>query len=452
MALVISILGIIITILFVIGTHEAAHFMMARALSVRVITFSIGFGKTLFSWKDKSGTNYVFALIPLGGYVKMVDENEGPVNDADKPYAYNRQPFYKKFLIVLAGPAMNIFCAFVLYWLIFMIGFTTLKPVTGDIAKNSIAAQAGLKPHQEIVSLDNRDVASWINVIFRLLAHLGDKDQITIESKDMKGDKITSHTLNLKDWVVNDLKPDPLESLGITPFEPTIPLIIGVINPNSPASKAQLEKGDIILAWNGKKVKDWTEIIQTVHDNPDKSATITVKRNNKTLDIPLTIGSKRTFFLEKHGILGIGPKFTYPTELLREIKYPPIEALARSWHEIRDFTYFNILLFGKLFTGKLSVQSLGGPITIFETAGDALNSGLIAFLGFLAFLSISIGIINILPIPGLDGGHLVLQIIELIIGRPIPERTLTLLFRLGFIFILVLMFQSLFNDILRVYK
>lgn len=451
MSLLLSIAGILVTIFFVVGTHEAAHFMAARALSVKVLTFSIGFGKTLFRWHDKSGTEYIFALIPLGGYVRMLDENEGNVPESELKHAFNRQPFYKKFIIVLAGPMMNFLCAFLLYWLIFVMGFTTIKPIIGTVAPTSIAANAGLKANQEILSMDGRQVTSWMNIMFRLLSHLGDRDKMQLQAKIGETGPITTHTLNLKDWQIDDLKPEPLTSLGITPFEPVIPLVIGVINPESAAAKSSLQLGDKITHFNGKKVSKWQELIQSVYENPNKAVTITVERAGKSRPIQVTLGEKKAMFAETHGVLGIGPSFSWPKESLLNVQYSMTAAIPRAWQEISDLAYFNLVLFGKMVTGKLSLQSLGGPITIFETAGDALNSGMLAFLSFLAFLSLSIGIINILPIPGLDGGHLFLQIIELVIRRPIPERILLLLFRLGFVLIFFVLFHALWNDILRIY-
>jgi len=360
---IIAILGILLTIFFVIGTHESAHFLMARLLHVKVLRFSIGFGKTLWRHYDRHGTEYVVALLPLGGYVKMLDESEDTVPPDQLPFAFNRQPFYKKFLIVLAGPCANILSAFILYWIIFSIGFTTIKPIIGSITPHSIAAEAGLAPQQEIMQVDHQPVSSWTAILFRIMLHLGDQDTISVQTLHQNQSRI--HTLHLTSWHVDDLNPDPLASLGIKPYVPS--------------------------------------------------------------------------------------SFHWPATLLSHIQYPPLPAAYHAWREIVDFTVFNFLLFGKIITGKLSLHSLGGPITIFETAGDALNSGVLAFLGFLAFLSVSIGIINLLPIPGLDGGHLFIQVIEFIIQRAIPERVVLLLFRLGFILILFVLVQALMNDILRLY-
>jgi regulator of sigma E protease len=363
--ILISIVGILITIFFVIGTHESAHFLMARLCRVKVLRFSIGFGKTIFRRTDKRGTEYVIALIPLGGYVSMLDEHEGQVPASELPFAYNRQPFYKKCLIVLAGPATNILCAFLLYWFIFMMGFITIKPMIGDITPRSIAMESGLKAKQEIISIDHHPIQSWMSVVFRLLMHVGSPEPLTITATLPHSSNTQDYSLDVSNWHLDKLTPDPLTTLGIKPYSP------------------------------------------------------------------------------------LGPVYAWPKNMLRHVQYGPFSALAPAWRQIIDLSYFNLYLLGKIVTGQLSVQSLGGPITIFQSAGNAFHYGLLPFMSFLAFLSISIGVINLLPIPGLDGGHLFIQLIEVIIRRPISERVLLLLYRLGFALIIFVLIQALINDIFR---
>lgn len=449
--ILISILGILLTIFFVIGTHESAHFITARLMGVKVLRFSIGFGKTLFHWYDKKGTEYVLALIPLGGYIKMLDEGEGKVPQKELHLAFNRQPFYKKFLIVVAGPISNIFCALVLYWLIFTIGFTAVNPVIGTVNPRSIAAEGGLKANQKIIGIDNKTTQTWTSVMLRLLAHAGNQDYLKIEVENLSDKKTEIHILDLSNWHMNELTPDPLVSLGIKPYEPEIPLIIGVIAVKSPAASSKLQIGDKIIAINKIPIKNWDELMSTVIYHPAETVTFTIQRQGKIMNIPVTLGYQRNLLFQKSGHLGIGPNFQWPKELLHKIKYGPIEAVPHAWQEISDFTYLNLLLFEKMLTGKLSLASLGGPITIFESAGEALNYGFLSFIGFLAFLSIAIGVINLLPIPGLDGGHLFIQLVEAIIRRPVPEGILLLLYRLGFLFIFFLLIQALVNDVLRLY-
>ncbi len=447
----ISILGIFLTIFFVVGTHESAHFLVARWMGIKVLRFSIGFGKTLLRWTDKKGTEYVLALIPLGGYVKMLDESEGTVAPEELHLAYNRQPFYKKFLVVLAGPVTNILCALILYWLIFMIGFTTIKPVIGNIEPHSIAAQSGMKGNQEIIAVDNSTTSTWTGIMLRLIAHAGDQDHVKIETRDLTNNKTDTFILDLADWHLDKLTPDPLSSLGIAPYEPAIPLVIGIVNKDSPAAASPLKIGDKIIAINSMSMNNWNDVLTTIRKHPSETLTFYVERNKQFMQIPVAIGYQRGISMQKTGYLGLGPDFKLPPELLKDVKYNPLDAAGHAWREIVDFTYFNLLLFGKMVTGKISLQSMGGPITIFETAGDALNTGLLSFLGFLAFLSIAIGVVNFLPIPGLDGGHMFIQIVEFIIQRPVPEEVLTNLYRAGFLLIFFVLIQAVINDVMRLY-
>lgn len=449
MHILISIIGIIVTILFVVGTHEFGHFIVARLVGVKVLRFSIGFGKRLFGWTGKNGTEYVFALFPLGGYVQMLGEGDDNYTTAEKHMAYSQQPYYKKFLIVAAGPITNFICAFGLYWLIFTLGFVTVKPVIGEITKPSIAQEAGIKAHQEITQIDGKEVKTWTNVLFRILEHTGSKGTLTATTVNPSNNKVKEHKLNLATWSMDKLKPNPLASLGIEPYEPPLKLDIGYIRADSAAAKSKLKLGDKLIAIDKKPVKNWEQVIQTVQANPNKELVFTVMRHSKKMDIPVTIGSSRNIFFQQRGVLGIAPFVKMPERLKQTVKYSPTAAIPRAATEVVDFTKFNLMLFGKMVTGKISLESLGGPITIFDTAGDSLNYGFLPFISFLAFLSISIGIINLFPIPGLDGGHLFIQTIEAISRRSIPENVVLLMYRLGFLFIIFILIQALINDVLR---
>jgi regulator of sigma E protease len=444
-----SIISIIITILLVVGIHELGHFLVARWAGIKVIRFSIGFGKKLCGWHDKKGTEYIIAAIPLGGYVKMLGDDDEIVSPDQQHLAYNRQPVYKKMAVAAAGPFFNILFAFVIYWALFVTGFVSIAPVIGTIKPHSIAAQAGLQPQQEIIKIDDQLTHNWITIIVEMLSRAGDKDSMTIQVKPLHENNISEHVLPLNTWHMDDLKPDPLDSLGITPYEPVIPAIIGKISADSPASHSDLKIGDTILAIQGIPVQDWLDAMTKISLHPEQTVSFTVKRGKDTRVIPVTLGYKRDILFEKHGFLGVTPDFTWPPELLRHNKYGPIQALPHAWQDVMIFTKMNFLVIGKMLTGKISLESLGGPITIFQSAGAALNNGVLSFFAFLAFLSISIGIINIIPIPGLDGGHILFQIIEALTQKPLSHRLQMLLYRLGFIFLILLMFQAIVNDILR---
>ncbi len=445
----IAALGMLLTIFFVVGIHETGHFLAARLLGVKILRFSIGFGKTLFHWYDKKGTEYVLAMIPLGGYVKMLDDDEEIVAKEDLKFAYYKQPFYKKIIIVAAGPVFNLLFAFIIYWAIFVVGFVSIVPITGHITPHSIAATAGLKPNQEIIRMDNIPTHSWMSVIIRILSHMGDADQISIETKPLGAPGISHYTLNLSHWHMDKLKPDPLASLGISVYEPIIPTVIGRIEPNTPAARSGLAIGDKIIRINAQPIENWTEMSDMISDNPNKTLSFEIEHQGKKRTIPILIEAQHSWFSKPQGLLGISPDFTLPAYLTRHIQYNPIAALPHAWQNMMDFCYLNFLTLEKLLTGKASIKSLGGPISILTSAGASLNQGILPFFSFLAFLSIAIGVLNILPIPGLDGGHILFQLIETLLQRPLSPRIQLFCYRLGFAILILLIIQSVTNDVLR---
>lgn len=444
-----TLLGIIVTILLVVGVHESGHFIVARLMGVKVLRFSIGFGKTLRRWHDKKGTEYVLAAIPLGGYIKMLDETEGNVSPEELHLAYNRQPVYKRIPIIIAGPLFNLIFAFILYWILFVAGFTTVAPVIGNITPHSIAASAGLKPQQEIIGIDQHPAHTWMSITIHLISRAGETGILQIDTKNIHSGVQQKYFLNITHWQLDALKPDPFSSLGIVPYEPVIPAIIGKIDPDSQAAHSPLQINDKIIALNHKPINQWIDFITLVAEHPDETFPITIMRQGKTIFTELTIGSKRNLFFHRYGFLGVSPQFEWPANFLRQNKYGVIDAIPEAWQQVKNFTYLNFLSIGKMLTGKLSVQSVGGPITIFTVAGSAFSQGPLTFLSFLAFLSISIGIINLLPIPGLDGGHLLFQLIEIVLRRPVSQRVQMLFFRLGMILLLLIFAQAFMNDVMR---
>lgn len=448
--ILVFIFAIFITIFFIIGFHEFGHFITARLLGVKVLRFSIGFGKALYTWHSKKGTEYIFAAIPLGGYVKMLDETEGKVDTNDLPFAFNRQPLYKKCLIVAAGPVFNFLLAIMLYWLLFVIGFTTIVPLVGSTTPHSIAAIAGMQPQEEIIRIKGKPTNNWTAVTIHLLETIGEKTQIPITTQ-VRGTSVQkNYLLDLTNWHLDNLKPDPLNSLGIIPYEPEIPAIIGAIQTDSPATKANLQIGDKIISINQVPMKDWMQVITLIAKHPQETLFFNIERKGKMIPLPVKMGTKRSLFSSSHGYLGISPDFQWPPDLVRNNQYGPLSALYHASQDTRDFINLNFIMLKKMVTGKISLQSLGGPITIFEGAGNSLNTGILPFLNFVAFISIAIGVINVIPIPGLDGGHLLIYFIEFIIKRPVSPRTQELMFRLGFIALIVLAIQAITNDLMRI--
>lgn len=449
MDIITSILGILLTIFFIVGIHEFGHFIVARMCGIKVLKFSIGFGKSLYRWSDKKGTEYVLAAIPLGGYVKMLDQGEEHVPPHELHLAFNRQPLYKRLAVILAGPLFNFIFAFIIYWFIFVIGFTAIVPLIGKVIPGSIAEHAGIKAQDEIVSIEKEPTRNWSHVLIRLSRHMGDNDTLTMETQALHSTTRTTHILNLSQWKIDALKPDPLESLGIKPYEPNIPAVIGTIQAGSAAERAKLQTGDAIISIDNHPITDWIQAITIISTHPSKTLSFKIKRKNKLLIIPVNIDVKHQYFFEKSGFLGISPQFTWPDFLSRTIQYDPITALSHATQNTMDFIYLNFLLMGKMMTGKISLLSLGGPISIFQGAGTAFQTGILPFFSFLAFISIAIGVINILPIPGLDGGYLIFYCIELMTGRPVSPALQILFIRFGLILLMLLLAQAISNDIMR---
>jgi regulator of sigma E protease len=421
---------------------------MSRALGIKVLRFSIGFGKSLLRWHDRKGTEYCLAAIPLGGYVKILDENEGEVAPHEVHLAFNRQPIYKRAAVIIAGPFSNLVFAFLIYWFLYVVGFNSIAPIIGQVQPNSIAAQAGLGTQQEIVAVNNHPTPTWTAVIIRIFNHVGETQPLQFSTRQFDNQQINRYQLNVTTWHMNDLKPDPLESLGIKPYLPLIPAIVSKVLAHSPAAQS-LKIGDKILAVDNQPIADWEALMHVIAKLPGKTTAFKILRQGKTLIVPVTVGQQPTLFSPPQGFLGIAPQFKWPENYLRLNKYALFSAVPHAWNDTATFVQLNFILLGKLFTGNVSLKSLGGPITIFQSAGTALNQGFVPFLSFLAFLSISIGVINILPIPGLDGGHLLFQLLEFIKGKPVSLSMQILFYRFGMIILLLLITQAIVNDIMR---
>ncbi|MBA2654940.1 MAG: RIP metalloprotease RseP [Gammaproteobacteria bacterium] len=446
-----QILAFIITVLVLVSIHEAGHFVVAKLLGMKVLRFSVGFGKAIFKFHDKKGTEYVIAFIPLGGYVKLLDEREVAVPEAEKHLAFNRQPLWARTLVVLAGPMTNLLFAILAFWLMFMVGIESLRPVVGSVQPNSIAARAGLQPGDEIIKVDGTPTLTMQQVVMRVVERLGEKDSMDIEAISALTHLPVHYNLNLQNWVVNQLNPAPLTSLGIEPLRPEIPAIIGTIAPQSPAQVAGLLPKDKILTLNNQRIANWYDLVAMIHANPGKTVTVTYARNNKSESKRITI-QKKSAGLRYVGSIGVKPPpISIPANMITLRKYPPFPALGVATNETWQFLVFNFVVLKKMIMGQVSLSSLGGPITIFQTADDAFRQGASVFLGFLALISVMLAFINVLPIPGLDGGHLLNFLIEFIIRRPLSLRFEMISVQVGIFLLIMLMVLATFNDILRLF-
>lgn len=446
----ISIAAFIVAIGILVVFHEWGHFWVARRLGVKVLRFSVGFGKPLWRYQSKSGVEFTVCAIPLGGYVKMLDEREGPVPAECVSQAFNRQPVWRRFLIVLAGPLFNFLFAVLAYWLMLMIGVTSIVARIGDIAPNSIAYHAGLHVGEEIVQIDNVPTLSWQQVYRELLLRLGDHDKLKVVIKTPEGAKDT-RWLDLKTWELQGDKPNPLHALGITPYQPPIPAIVDEVIGETPAAKAGFLPHDEIIAVAGKPVHDWQSFSHYVAPRANQSIAVTILRNGAPLTLTVIPRLKVADTGESVGFVGLIVKIPHviPPDLLVKERAGPLAGLLEAVQRTQQNIQMTFHLIGKMIMGQIGVKHLSGPISIAEGAGTTAVLGLSEFLGFLALISISLGVLNLLPIPVLDGGHLLFYLIEGVMGRPVSEKVQLWGFKLGFIFLIFLMIIAFYNDLVR---
>lgn len=438
-----------ITILLLVSIHEAGHFVVARLLGIKVTRYAIGFGKPIFRWLGKTGTEYVIAPIPLGGYVKLLDEREVVVPKSEITQAFNQQSIGARALVVAAGPLTNFLFAIFAFWLMFLIGVQSYKPLIGEIKPNSIAARAGLQAGDEIRRIDGVAMPDLQKVVITIIEWLGEKSPLSVEV--VRENKIAIHNMDLQHWQINAFQPDPLQSIGIEPARPPLDAIINDLKPDSPAAYAGLRKQDKILFLDGQSIKDWYQFKDYISKNPGKHVTIIYQRQGNIAKTTAVIGHEFSFRIKPQGYLGVKPKeVIFSANLLKLRQYPPIAAFYHAIDETGQLVKFNFVLLKKLIVGQLPLSSLGGPLAIFQTADFAFQGGIGIFLGFLALLSVMLGCVNILPIPGLDGGYLFNYLIEIIIRRPVSLQYEIMTIRIGMIFILALIAFATFNDILRI--
>lgn len=445
----ITILAFLVTLGILITVHEYGHYQVARWCGVKVLRFSIGFGKALVSKRlGKDNTEYTLAVLPLGGYVKMLDEREGPVDPADLPRAFNRQPVWKRIAIVSAGPAANLILAIALYWVLFIQGVTGMKPMLGEIAADTPAAQAHIKSGQIIKSIADTPVTTWQDVRWVLLNQTFKTSDVDIETSD--GNDLYLYRLSLAGLSKEDIDENFLEKLGLTPFRPQMPANIGEIIKGSVAEKAGLKAGDKIVSVNDVKVAQWEDFVSIIRQNPGKPISLKLVREGKPLEVSVVPDATK-----EHGQLigriGAGYRINESEmkDLLIEVKYSPLAALGQATQKTWDTSLFSLKMLGSMITGEASWKGLSGPVTIANYAGQSAQIGFKAFIGFLALLSISLGVLNLLPIPVLDGGHLLYYMVEILKGSPVSDKVMEVGQRIGFAVLGLLMACAFYNDINR---
>jgi regulator of sigma E protease len=415
---------------------------------VRVEKFSIGFGKAIWRRTDKLGTEFVIAAIPLGGYVKMLDERVGEVAEKDLPYAFNRQHVLKRIAIIAAGPAVNFLFAIFVLFIMYLIGLQTVKPVVGSIEPESVFSQTNIPQNATLTQIGTRKVVDWEDVAYEFMSFIGN-DEMLVKWTDETSPLEQTAVINISQWEFDPDKISVFASLGLTPYRPKVLNVLGYIEDGSAAQRIGFMANDEIISLDGTSMQNWEQIVDYVSARPDKSVQVDVLRSQQIVNLSGTIGSK-TVEQNTKGYMGFTPTLEpWPEGVVFVHQYGVSKAFTKAMDKTWRLMTLSVEMLGKLVTGDVSVKNLSGPIAIAQGAGMSASLGLVYFLGFLALISVNLGIINLLPLPVLDGGHLVYYFVELVSGRPVPESVQEVGFKIGGVLLLLLMSIAIVNDIAR---
>jgi len=437
-------LALLVTLGVLVTVHELGHFVIARRSGVRVVRFSVGFGRPIWSWHDRHGTEFAIAAIPLGGYVRMLDEREPGLVAAERrpgDLSFNDLSVWWRMAIATGGPLANFLLAMVVYWCLFVIGTTSVAPMLGDPSKDSPLALAGLGAGREIVAVDGTPTRSWQEVTMALAGRLGESGAIVLSTRIPGSETVTDTPVPITAWHRGVDEPDLLGSLGL---EPSLPAILGEVLDDGPAAGAGLRRWDRVVEVNGETVRNWSHWVNLVQAAPGQRLELVVVRKDAEVRLGLTPDARTAGDGSIAGYVGVAP-------YLQEIRYGLLAAVPRSAVETWDKTALTLGLLKKMVVGDVSVKNLSGPITIAKVAGDSARSGWYFFLGILALLSISLGVLNLLPIPILDGGHILFCMVEAVRGKPLSERAQIIGTQIGLFLVAGLMILALYNDFSRLF-
>lgn len=451
-----TILSFILAISILVVIHEFGHFWVARRCGVKVLRFSVGFGKPLWSYTDKLGTEFSIAPIPLGGYVKMLDQREGEVKPEELHQAFNQKTVWQRIAIASAGPIANFIFAILAYWSLFMMGISGLVPVLGQIESETPAYEQGLKSGDRIVAVADVAVDSFQEVSWQLISYIGETVQLSLTLEDSS--YIQRQIIFPLDHWLSDLEaPDPMKALGLKPRQLPIEAVIGQVIEGGAAAKSGLLAGDRVVTIISKEslteVADWRDWVAIVRENPGKILNLLIERDGNEIAIELIPAEKSIENGKVIGYVGAGLEPSaipeIPNDWITETKLGPVDSLVQATVKTQQLVVFTLESLWKMILGDLSVKNLSGPITIAKVADSSVSNGLQAFIGFLALLSVSLGVLNLLPIPVLDGGHIVFYAIEAIRGRALSERTQIMAVQVGMALLMSLMIIAFYNDISR---
>lgn len=444
-----TLLAFLVTLAILIVVHELGHYSVARACGVKVLRFSVGFGRVVASRRDRRGTEWALSAIPMGGYVKMLDEREGEVAAPDLPYAFNRKNVWQRSAIVLAGPLANLLLAVLLFAGLNLSGVPALKPILGEPPANSIAYLAGIRGGETVLRIEGEAVESWQDLHWLALRQGINADRLDLETRDAAG-HLLFRSLNLGSLPAADKEARLIEAAGLVRYLPPIPPVIGELIPQGQAARAGLMPGDRVRSVDGLGIARWEELVQHVRQSPARRIALLIERDGRTQHIDVTPAATNEAG-QSIGKIGAAPQIPPGTfeALQTQVNYPLGTALFRAVAKTWELSSFSLEMLGRMIVGQVSVKNISGPITIADYAGQSARSSMSSFIAFLALISISLGVLNLLPIPLLDGGHLLYYLAEIMTGRPVPERVQEIGQKVGMALLGVLMFFALFNDFQR---
>jgi len=448
-----TLVSFIVALGVLIVVHEYGHYLVARWCNVRVLRFSVGFGKPLATWRSgRDATEWVIAAIPFGGYVKMLDEREAPVAAEEAHRAFNRQGVGRRILIVIAGPLFNFLFAIALYAGLYMYGLPEARPVLAAPAAGTLAQAAGFASGDTVRKVEGEQITTWQDLRWRVLQGALQREALRFEVSNTDGN-IAMHVLDLRKYPSEEVESDTMERIGLRLFRPPLAPVIGRIVSGGAAERAGLRPEDRIAQAGGKEIDNWEQLVQAIRARPGEVLKLTVERGGVPLHIDV-LPDAATENGQRIGRIGAAPSIpAAETErIVVRVSYGPLESLFKAGAKTWDISIFSLRMLGKMLIGEVSWKHLSGPVTIADYAGQSAQMGWLAYATFLALISISLGVLNLLPIPLLDGGHLMYYSVEIIKGSPVSERAMELGQRVGLALLLVVMAFAFYNDLNRLFS